>query len=190
MLHWTWIYRPYKNPKFNISFLLCISTFNAHSVSDTSVPDYSHSHIFSQIGSTQASNEETLMLGEKGPLAFAVFGNVQKWTNGPAPVNLITQEAQGSFKVNDQWKIVASELYQKQGAVNLTNTVLGVNYKPSNDWSINSSVGAGTNILHTYKYSFMFSPQYTLQLLKMVENYYLPELALITKHLGWGVLRK
>lgn len=186
MLHWTWIYRPHKNPKFNICFLLCISTFNAHSVSDTSVPDYSHSHIFSQIGRTQASNEETLILGEKGPLPFAVFGNVQKWTNGPAPVNLITQVAQGSFKVNNQWKIVASELYQKQGAVNLTNSVLGVNYKSSKDWSINSYIGAGTNILHTYKYSFMFSPQYKLPIIENGRKIFSTEASVNYQAFGLG----
>jgi hypothetical protein len=58
--------------------------------------------------------------------------------------------------------VIASALYQKQGNINLTNTIFGVNYQPDKDWSINASAGVGTGDLYTYKYSLLFSPQYKL----------------------------
>ena len=160
------IYKQFNFFRFYVGFLLCISALNAQSESDTSFADYSHSHIFSSVGNAQSANQETVALGQKGPLPISAFGNVQKWTNGPAPVNLITQVVQGAFKVDDHWKIVASELYQKQGPINLTNSVIGSSYKPNKDWSINSYVGVGTNMLYTYKYSLMLSPQYILPIVK------------------------
>ncbi len=124
--------------------------------------EYTNTHIFSDYGNIQSSQQQMLLLNDKAPLPFSIFGSIQKWTTGPAQNNLLTQMAQGLYKINDEWKIVASELYQKQGSINLSNTVLGLNYQPNKDWSINSSVGAGTGDLYTYKYSLLFSPEYKL----------------------------
>ena len=160
------VYKLHKSIRFYATCCLYIFALKAQGASDNSAPDYSHSHIFSSVGNAQSANQEILTLGEKGPLPISVFGNVQKWTNGPAPVNLITQVIQGTFKVNDQWKIVANELYQKQGSMNLTNSVIGSTYMPNKDWSINSYVGVGYNTLYTYKYSLMVSPQYILPIIE------------------------
>jgi hypothetical protein len=124
--------------------------------------DYMNTHVFTNYGNVQSSQQQLILLREKSPLPFSVFSSVQKWTTGPSQDNLYTQMAQGLYRVNDQWKIIASELYQKQGNINLTNTVLGANYQPDKDWSINASAGIGTGDLYTYKYSLLFSPQYKL----------------------------
>jgi len=121
-----------------------------------------NTHVFTNYGNVQSSQQQLILLRDKSPLPFSIFSSVQKWTTGPSQDNLYTQMAQGLYRVNDQWKIIASELYQKQGNINLTNTVLGVNYQPDKDWSINASAGIGTGDLYTYKYSLLFSPQYKL----------------------------
>ena len=128
-------------------------------------PDtYTSSHIFTDYGNIQSSQQQILLLNDKAPLPFSVFGSVQKWTTGPTQDNLITQMAQGLYKLNNHWKIIASELYQKQGNINLSNTVLGFNYQPTSNLSINTSAGAGTADTYTYKYSLLFSPEYKFSL--------------------------
>ena len=121
-----------------------------------------NTHVFTNYGNVQSSQQQLILLRDKSPLPFSIFSSVQKWTTGPSQDNLYTQMAQGLYRVNDQWKIIVSELYQKQGNINLTNTVLGANYQPDKDWSINASASMGTGDLYTYKYSLLFSPQYKL----------------------------
>ncbi|MBU3627121.1 hypothetical protein ICN48_12870 [Polynucleobacter sp. JS-Safj-400b-B2] len=134
-------------------------SLNSPSDSDS---NYENTHIFTNYGNVQSSQQQEILFREKSPLPFSIFGSVQKWTTGPSQDNLYTQMAQGLYKINDQWKVIASELYQKQGNINLTNTILGFNYLPDKDWSINASAGMGTGDSYTYKYSLLFSPQYKL----------------------------
>lgn len=139
-----------------IAFQPALAELNNPSIQNT----YTNTHLFTDYGNIQSTQQQVLLLNDKAPLPFSIFGSVQKWTTGPAQDNLITQVAQGLYKVNHQWKIIASELYQKQGNINLSNTVLGFNYQPDPHISINSSVGVGTAKAYTYKYSLLFSPEY------------------------------
>lgn len=149
---------------FLIGSLGCFLTSFTLAQSNDSPNDsaYTNTHIFNNYGNLKSSQQQAILLNEKGPAPFSIFSSVQKWTTGPKLDNLYTEMAQGLYKVNDQWKIVASELYQKQGNIHLSNTGLGVNYLPNEDWSINAFAGAGAGVLYTYQYSLLLSPQYKL----------------------------
>lgn len=150
---------------FGCASLLITPFLLAQSVETSVTPERPTGHTFSDYGNIQSSQQQLILLNDKAPLPFSIFGSVQKWTTGPKQDNLITEVAQGLFKINEQWRAVASQLYQKQGSINLTNTVFGLNYRPNPNWSINSSVGAGTGYMYTYKYSLIFSPEYKLPIL-------------------------
>jgi hypothetical protein len=141
---------------------LYISNVKAQTESKKSQDDYSGAHVFNNFGDIQSIQQQALLLGPNAPLPYSVFGSVRDWTTGPSKDKLITQTMQGLYKINDQWKVIGQELYQKQGGMNLTNTILGVNYRPDEDLGFNFSAGAGTGYLYTNKYSFSFSPHYSL----------------------------
>ncbi len=121
-------------------------------------------HFFGNFNHPQAMQDQVALAVHPGPLPIMVSGNVQRWMTGPPLKDLDTQVAQGLFRVNDKWTVVAQQLYQQQGPITLANLVAGFNYKPDEDWSINATLGAGIHTLYTYQWSGFISPQYQLPL--------------------------
>ncbi len=124
--------------------------------------DLSHTHIFGGDINIQGMHQQFALATARGPLPFGVTGSVQRWISGPPLDNLYTQIAQGYVPVGDKWKLVFNEIYQNQGNINLANVVVGANYKPSSDISLNATIGMGANTLYTYRYSVYASPQFML----------------------------
>lgn len=124
--------------------------------------DLSHTHIFGGDINIQGLHQQFALATARGPLPFGVTGSVQRWISGPPLDNLYTQIAQGYVPVGDKWKLVFNEIYQNQGSINLANVVVGANYKPSSDVSLNATIGVGANMQYTYRYSVYASPQFIL----------------------------
>lgn len=136
---------------------------NAQSIAPQSnSEDLSHTHIFGNDINIQALHQQFALANAKGPLPIGVTGSVQSWITGPKLANLYTQIAQGYAPVTDNLKLVFNEIYQKQGNIELANIVVGANYQPTKDLSINATTGVGTNPQNTFRYSFYASPQYKL----------------------------
>ena len=175
------------------------STQNPSQPAATADSNLSDTHIFGGDNNIQGMHQQYALATARGPLPFGVTASVQKWVTGPPLDNLYTQIAQGYVPVNDKLKFVFSEMYQKQGNIDLANLVVGASYKATNDLSINATTGVGINTLYTYRYSLYLSPQYTLpferhgQKLFSIEaglnyqNYELGEFGQITPKLNWHV---
>lgn len=129
---------------------------------DLTENDLSHTHIFGGDINIQGLHQQFALASARGPLPFGVTGSVQRWISGPPLDNLYTQIAQGYVPVGDKWKLVFNEIYQSQGNINLANLVVGANYKPSSDISLNATIGMGANTAYTYRYSVYASPQFML----------------------------
>ena len=123
---------------------------------------YSRTHVFTNYGNIQSTQQQVFLMGNDKPLPFSLSGSVQKWNTGPNQDNLYTQMFQGLYRINDRWNVIFSEIYQRQGDIQLANAAVGFNFVPDNDWSINASLGLGAGYSYTYKYSLLFSPQYRL----------------------------
>lgn len=184
--------------------LLCFAHMGAQAQAkstpeSSSENSLSHTHLFGGDSNIQSMQQQYSLATARGPLPIAVTGSIQKWVTGPALDNLYTQIAQGYVSVNNQLKFVFSEMYQKQGNIDLANLVVGATYKPTSTLSLNATVGAGVNTLYTYRYSLYLSPQYTLpferngqKLLSMeaglnYQSYDLGEFAQVTPKLNWHV---
>jgi len=129
------------------------------------IPDLSHAHVFTSFGNIQSSSDQIALVTDVQPLPISVSANQMRWTNGPYLANLNSVNAQGIIKLDEKIKFVFNEIYQNQGNINLTNNIIGLNVRPSADWSINLSAGAGTGTLYTFKSSAYISPQYKLPIM-------------------------
>lgn len=181
---------------------LTFSPSHAQSQSARSQPNddgLSHTHIFGGNINIQGMHQQFSLANSKGPLPIGVTASVQKWLTGPPLANLYTQMAQGYIPVTDKLKVVFSEIFQKQGNIELANIVAGVSYQAGSHLSINATSGLGTNAQNTYRYSFYFSPQYTLPYTQnnkkifsaeaglTYQNFELGEFTQITPKLNWHV---
>jgi hypothetical protein len=144
-----------------IAALLSFAPAYAQADSSSDQP-YSRTHVFTSYGNIQSTQQQVFLMNNDKPLPFSLSGNVQKWNTGPSQENLYTQMFQGLYRVNNRWNVIFSEIYQKQGDIQLANAAVGFNFVPDNDWSFNASLGLGSGYSYTYKYSLLFSPQYRL----------------------------
>jgi hypothetical protein len=99
--------KPYKSTFLVMRFLCCILMILPHqhaTAESISAPsdsasdldsDYINTHLFTNYGNVQSSQQQLILLREKSPLPFSIFSSIQKWTTGPSQDNLYTQMAQG-----------------------------------------------------------------------------------------------
>lgn len=135
---------------------------SASATGDAFASDLSHSHLFGSFGNVQGLQQQVSMVNAVGPLPITVSGNVQRWNSGPPLEDLYTEVLQGLFRIDDRWKFVFQQLYQKQGGISLANGVVGFNYAPDAAWSLNATAGFGVHTAYTYRYSLYVSPQLKL----------------------------
>jgi len=137
-------------------------TPSAGATADAFASDLSHSHLFGSFGNVQGIQQQVSMVNAVGPLPITLSGNVQRWNSGPPLEDLYTEVLQGLFKLDDRWKLVFQQLYQKQGGVSLVNGTVGFNFTPDPAWSLNATAGFGVHTAYTYRYSLYASPQFKL----------------------------